>query len=370
LIDELQAEPLWHASMGSKELFHSNMLAWMVHQFPESARQVFQPWLVPADRSSKNRVQREHRHLDLIVEFAGSEALVIENKTFSMPDTAQLEQYSNENARKLPGTPTLLLLSLVDPGWPAGAFDCGEQTWRWVSYRELAERIRSVFGHETGFAADVLSHEARLLELLTEVLAATSIRGADEPLWLSSELLKRLDEANVADAVRKARSHEVGALLRERIRADRTPEPAWPLEVGFSNGTPLLAAFWDAEKSEHGDDRHGPELLVGWQQQGRQWRLAMVLRKNELWGRGHHDARADFARHHLDYFDFQLIHEAIGVDEQECLPRSRIAAKEFNKYEPDFVYRYRNLPTEVTVGQFVDLAATYSRRAAEWIFGP
>jgi len=37
LIAQLQGEPLWRASLGSMELFHSNMLEYLALSFPEAA---------------------------------------------------------------------------------------------------------------------------------------------------------------------------------------------------------------------------------------------------------------------------------------------------------------------------------------------
>ena len=121
LCQALRAEPLFHASLGSKELFHSNILAWLVERFPDRAREVFGSWLVPAPGAGGDRVRREFAHLDLVVELAGNEALVIENKTFALPDEQQLARYTARAVPRLPGNPTLVLLSLMDPGWPTGS---------------------------------------------------------------------------------------------------------------------------------------------------------------------------------------------------------------------------------------------------------
>jgi hypothetical protein len=43
LCDDLDTEPLFHASLGSKELFHSNLIAWFVDRHREAARRVFGP---------------------------------------------------------------------------------------------------------------------------------------------------------------------------------------------------------------------------------------------------------------------------------------------------------------------------------------
>lgn len=126
-----------------------------------------------------------------------------------------------------------------------------------------------------------------------------------------------------------------------------------------SHQTLRVVAFWEKDDG-----------FLGLQFQGGSWRLPMILRRGDLFGRDRHDSRATFARQHLDYFDFQPMYDTLRCTEQECFPRrSRTGPADFNRYDPDFVDRYRLLPA-VTVGQFVDLAIVYSRRAAKWHLRP
>ena len=94
IVGQLIDEPLLHVSLGSKELFHCNLLGWMCERFPQRARRVLAPWLRPDRHAVTDRVRREYRHLDLVIEFAGYAPLVIENKMFALPDEGQLDRYS------------------------------------------------------------------------------------------------------------------------------------------------------------------------------------------------------------------------------------------------------------------------------------
>ncbi len=296
------------------------------------------------------------RHLDLVIELPGHAPLVVENKTFSLPDEVQLARYTEEAVSKSYGSAMLLLISLVDPGWPGGRFTVGGRTWRWVSYRALGQQLRAVFRNGTDFSTQVLAHEAKLVELLSDLLDVVAVQYADEPFQLPQSQIRLLDRANIADAVGKARAHAAMRLIRGRLREEGVAEPAWAPEVGSTSRQPLLSIYWDK----------GDGVIVGWQYQGGQWRLAMIVRRSDLVGRGRHDARARFASEHLDYFDFSTMYEVLDCTEQDTRPRRpRVDPAGFNRYDPDFVYRYRLLP-QVTTGQFVDLAVAYSRRAAEW----
>lgn len=197
-----------------------------------------------------------------------------------------------------------------------------------MSYRRLGERLAGAFAGHRDFAGEVLAHEAGLALLLHELIDAVGVHDLDEPFGLSDDRQDLLDRANVADAVGKSRAHRVMGLVRERLNAADLPAPAWPPEVGFSNGRPLLAASWDK----------GDGVIVGWQYQGRHRRLAMILSRDGLHGRGLHDAHAAFAREHVDFFDFSPMYEALTCTEADPR-RSRLGPTDFNRYDPDFVYR-------------------------------
>ena len=235
LVAQLVEEPLLHASLGSKELFHTNLLAWMVRRYPDRMREVFGPWLADS-ASTTEQVRTEYEHLDLVVEFAGHQALVIENKTFALPDEQQLERYAKKAVRAVAGEPTLVLLSLIDPGWEGGTHTVAGRTWRWMSYRELGDRLAAAFADCSGFDQEIVLHEAHLVRLLDRTMAAAGVVDPGESLRMSPELHALLAPARIADAVRRARGHQVMRLIKARLRADGVREPAWEYEVGFAHG--------------------------------------------------------------------------------------------------------------------------------------
>lgn len=344
----LVAEPLLHASLGSKELFHSNLLARMVEVNPQAAMRILEPWLTPAENIEPTRVWREYKHLDLLIHFNGHAPLLIENKTFSLPDEDQLRRYAETVAPSLGGHVDLVLLSLTDPGWPDGEFAVGEDRWRWLSYGELAERITSEYWDETDFEPLIFAHESRLLGLLDRLAGAVSIKSLDEPFELPAEVREHLAKAGLADAAGKMRGHQLRRLIRERYDAEGLQPQL--LEVSFTRGQPLVSAYWELA---NGDS-------VGWQLQGRQWRLAMILRS--LAGR---DAaaisqRAEYAAGQTGWFDFAAFFQTMG------LPDGATEQRPFNHYSPDFVYRYRSLGPGASVGSLVELAVAYGRLAQDF----
>jgi hypothetical protein len=143
------------------------------------------------------------------------------------------------------------------------------------------------------------------------------------------------------------------ALIRSRLDELGVAEPAWPHEVGFSNGAPLLAAFWTA-----GNNRY-----VGWQYQNCQWRLAMIL--GDVGGTARRMDRERLALEREEYFDFGRLQQALRTGNSPTQYANH-GSLPFNAFEPAFLYRYRKVAPSTPVETIVELAVFYSRHAAEW----
>ncbi len=158
----VEANPVFAMSLGSKELFHSNLLAWFIGHH--------RPVAEALGMRGEVTVLREKDHTDLLIRHGRRQVTVIENKVFALPDTSQLA--------RLAGSPEaaaaeLVLLSLTSPGWPDGTWASpGGRSWTWLSYRQLGDRQRPALPAVT--AADAyagatlerwLDHVAQLEDL-------------------------------------------------------------------------------------------------------------------------------------------------------------------------------------------------------------
>ncbi|MET8630721.1 replication-relaxation family protein [Kitasatospora sp. NPDC004669] len=242
LVSRLEQDPLFVMSLGSKELFHSNLLAWLMQRFPVVAEAV-------TAAPGAVRVAREASHTDLLVEGEGRRRpLVAENKVFSLPDETQLAKIADSFAPQDPE-----LLSLTEPLWDAGVWESGPgQVWRWMGYEELASRLRPVVGlvrGEDAYVADTMERWLDMVRVLGELAALVGRPAADEALMLPSELRAVLDRVRLDPGVQKMRFFHVAAQLRAR---------GVETYVGLSNRTALIQPLVE-----------GPEgITFGWQLQG------------------------------------------------------------------------------------------------------
>jgi hypothetical protein len=153
-LSSLKKSPMFQLSLSSKELFHSNFLAWL--GIDADLRQVFKSLMIGLGikeafvKSWKDNfeVLREKDHLDLIVKARDisddqsnynkqttldSWYVVIENKIKSIPNDKQLESYST----KCGNCQEKLLLVISGEPMPLN------YGWRRVNYTQVVKALES-----------------------------------------------------------------------------------------------------------------------------------------------------------------------------------------------------------------------------------
>lgn len=90
----LQSSPLFNLSLSSKELFHSNFLAWLAQKYPSLFVEICKDLGCQADWSNANWcVERESMNFDLCIKTGEKIVMVLENKVKSIPSKLQLDEY-------------------------------------------------------------------------------------------------------------------------------------------------------------------------------------------------------------------------------------------------------------------------------------
>jgi hypothetical protein len=361
LCNSLRAEPLFHASLGSKELFHSNLLAWFADSFPRDAAAVFRAWGTALPRAAAMPSERESTHLDLVLHLPGLAPLAIENKVFSVPNDEQLSRYDEGaiSRRGLAGhLPSKVLLSLISPGWTE------YQGWRWVSYRKLAsalDRRVSQVKIADEFAGDVLDHYVRLIRLLVQLVDLLGTPTPEAPFLLPPAITAHLDRARLSAAVQKARASLVVRELQRAIAAQGGV--AAEIDHGFTRGTVLLEGFHRLAPKENDPSSD----FLGWQLQGSQFRLAVIT--GRLGGRSDRERREAYVmERYPHWFDFSLVEKVAGIAPTSHSRGVRGGRWKFHGYSPDFVYRYCVVP-DLTMAQILEVGLGYLRLAGHTVHG-
>lgn len=351
----LAAEPMFHLSLQSKELFHSNFVGWLCESHPQVGAEVFGRWVSRRPQATTVRVQRERSHLDLAIELPGLAPFVVENKVFAPPDESQLDDYA---AGKLAGltAPELLLLSLGRPRWPDGTYVCASGgLWRYLSYRDLADALESAVKLLTAdsFDRQLVEHYCVLVRLLHDLAQTVGMPSSDEPIDVPAAIKVVLQQNRLHDAVGKLRARDaIAAASAHTGPALDGHEVRW--EASFTRSHALTAAFV----------RHSDTDWLGWQYQEGQWRVVVITTMHqgktpELRARRH----AYVADRYAAWFAFDAIPVLTGRSIDKIPPTEKRGA--FNNFDPDFVYRYRQL-RDLSLDELVALSDHYLRVAASW----
>jgi hypothetical protein len=344
---ELWNNPVLHLSLGSKELFHSNLIGWLLESDRALAMNALVPWLESRPAQQQFDVRREDHDLDLVVQLPAWAPLVIENKVFSLPDEDQLDRYAEHNAPAAGLTdPTLLLLSLTDPGWPDRAYN----GWRWMPYGDLAHRIRQALDDRPDvdpFTDELVKRWVDMVRLLETLTSLVEPVAPEEPLLLHGEDVEVLRTVRLHDVLQKARTRRVRHLLEQRFAQADLPYDF--IESEFTSGGPLLSAAVDLSDG----------CRIGWQLQGSQFRRFLIVAE-ELAGPS---AAQKLARirhaddHHRAWFGFGAEH-ALG-------PFGSAPTSAYKHFAPDFLYDYIKVPG-ITVQQVLYLGELTLRQALDY----
>lgn len=141
-IDELSSSPLFNLSLSSKELFHSNFLAWLAQHYPDFFVEICKDLGCKADWSNAEwNVKREYENFDLCITSDEKNVMVLENKVKSIPTKAQLDKYVEKLKKEYEGNIDLILLSL-STSFPDKQAIEDEKKWQIRNYKDLCTATR------------------------------------------------------------------------------------------------------------------------------------------------------------------------------------------------------------------------------------
>lgn len=342
----LESEPLARIMTGDLELFHSNFLAWLFDAMPETADRLFARFLRPG-AGRRRRVLREWRRFDLVLEWPGHQPLVIENKVKSLPDSDQLDRYAATliELGEVDGTPVVsqddggliarpILLTMVEPGTErlgSRARDGRGRSVGWdvLTYRVLAGELREAVGPEPdSYEKETVVRYAGVVDALARLTRHCMVESTRETLDLPGALVAAFAGTTMLSALRKMRGYLVAGAVRRILRDSGVGGPVIP---EFSNGTSLMT--WWADTST-------PEGMVpGVQVQAGQVRRCAKMPHLAARGKPAHEARAAYAATYPEYFDLSAFGPHVRV-----MPVPKEESPGFNRFDPDFVYRYVKSP--------------------------
>lgn len=211
---ELKKSPMFNLSLSSKELFHSNMLAWIAED--EDTKDLFVEILklfgveetqaqdfAEKIRKDEYMVLREYKNFDLCIcekETAsntvkgykeGQILLVLENKFKSIPYKAQLEKYQQKayDLNNPKAYPHCVLLSLTQNAYEfdfnTNPFKVENCDWHYVSYEKYAELLLNDSSVKD-FKAQVIKDYANYIKEFSNYLSQNLPQFITSGKWTST----------------------------------------------------------------------------------------------------------------------------------------------------------------------------------------
>lgn len=282
LVKKLEESVLFNLSLGSKELFHSNIIAWFWKQYPDVLYDIFKDVLPNAPKSPRSfpDIYREKQNIDLYVEYKDDYCIVIENKVKSLPNKQQLEEYSDKFKDK-PAT-DFVLLSLSRPAFFAenrNSAIINNANWYFMSYSELAGKMDGMQDK-----IKVEYHRSLWQDYVTFIKSLTVLVDNARAQWSSNFFYEfnELRKLRVNDLIEKLKFselvEEVKRGLREISNSDlQFYDGPWTemaeKSVSIVSGMTRSVGLFDLKYAiKRVDEKHSP-AVVGIQLQGEHLRL-------------------------------------------------------------------------------------------------
>ena len=348
--DAIKASPLFQLSLGSKELFHSNFIAWLAGKYPTLVGHLFAPYLKDASGDlTITKINRELKNIDVHLYFANGQELILENKVKSIPYIEQLEEYTQGHT----DNQNFLLLTLTRPEFAqVDKIPVLDTFWHTMSYFELANSLKVLVPEMTGqYDRLILEDYIFFITFISQSLENVGVTETDYFTFYkpaTDPTLALLQNIRMADVYLKIKYQSLGALLAKKVQkalpdikvrfgsfpTKREKEILY-ISCGMIRAQGLLEISYEIEDGLYitlqlQANRYS-QLLQGYSGYGKATRsYAERLLANKQW------------------FNFSHISDTVVV-----YPKNE--SKTFNKYgETDF-YQSVNLSDQYTVGQISNI---------------
>lgn len=239
IIAALNANPMFHMSLASKELFHSNFLYWLWKLDASKFLTLLDKLSECNDFSRLTpdsiEVKREYQHFDLCVLKKGTNEvlLVIENKVKSIPYVEQLNEYT----RKLDGDCKKVLLTLMQDFLGRDKVE-DSSDWEIKHYNDLAVAIK-----ESYVDTEYQTFIDEYIKFISILHNLSTSWNPDNVLITKQTIYKVFENLRLHDLFGKLFFSRVAAKLKEKLNEEIDEKELSNISVSSSysdRGGPLF----------------------------------------------------------------------------------------------------------------------------------
>lgn len=224
-LNELEKNMLFQVSLGSKELFHSNFLAWLFELDPIFSQRIFERLFGIKENFDHIKVTREKNNIDLFISLWKNGKIIkriaIENKIKSLPTKAQLELYSEKikKSKEIEADKTSsILLSIKKPN-----SDCLPEPWKSANYLDLADALEDnkfISSIDTKYFQfkDIIEAYVSFIRSLSEIEELVSINEQYDLYSEDNKFIQKCRKLRIHDFIIKSMHNDMVIEIDKKLQ--------------------------------------------------------------------------------------------------------------------------------------------------------
>jgi len=264
----LNGSLLFAMSLGSRELYHSNVWKWLFDD--KEIGLALLKKIFPDFTENSPIVKREQGNRDLSIWDSGEKKVwVIENKFKSLPYASQLSEYKAKLGEKYCNG---VLICIKSPTWTVDG-------WRVITYADLMKHIEGALPKNHPKGGQIKEYVCIVRALLSLV---SSFSEKHNNTWATLKDCVEYTDVSLDDICLKLNAE----ILKDKIlshadfRALNSDNSDWKLDVmtNFSHGESMICIAYRREDSE--SEKKNPDSVIGVEIQGDSYKKYVQLKCN------------------------------------------------------------------------------------------
>lgn len=234
-IKYLKNSIVYAMSLGSHELFHSNLWAWLMKKDHKYIKVFFEGF----EHTENICVFREKKNMDISIECGkgkNKKIYIIENKFKDFPTVDQLKKYNEkQNSNCVEGE---VLVDIKDS--KEIAQDAG---WKFLSYKEVSERLERAISDESDkVVKDVINEYIEILKCVQGIIDDEFCSEKNE-LRINSNSFSEYKEINLDNVLKKMSAKHFVEYLKRELKVYQQNKERIQISTGFSKNSAIIDIY-------------------------------------------------------------------------------------------------------------------------------
>ena len=316
-LDYLKNSIIYAMSLSAKELFHSNVWAWIIRQ--DKYRSFINCFFEDFEIEKFDRICREEKNRDLVIHDKDGNEYVIENKFKSIPKKQQLKDYEKGNFKYG------CICAIKKP-----LFELSN--WKYTSYSEISKKLKELVTSDDSFEAKIIEEYSTILEYI-EIVLNYYLDDENYKNKLEFENAKPLEinEIRLSDIYKKLKAESFIEFFNNNVNEYKNENNYGTATFYISNNFNHSNATIDFYFSDYSKEKEETKK-IGIQIENNQFRLFIYnknLNLNEIFEKG------KINNWFNDYNDKKIRNNKNEMRNSYC------------KYGNNFVYQYFTIDEEM-----------------------